>query len=63
MRPHSHSTYKEGWLRVEFCTICGAEGQQLFEPCKPPVKKEDDSQFELFSCFTGKKIDRQQEQS
>jgi hypothetical protein len=62
MRPHNLDTYREGWLRIEFCTICGAEGQQLFETCKE-VTKKDDTQFELFSCFTGKKIDRKSEQS
>lgn len=48
MKPaHKIDTYKEGWQRVEFCTVCGAEGLDLLEDCQPPVKK-DDVQLELF---------------
>jgi len=30
---HKLDTYKEGWQRVEFCTVCGKEGLELNEGC------------------------------
>lgn len=50
---HKIDTYKEGWQRVEFCTVCGKEGQELDEECKPQQKSE--AQLELF-------VDSQMEQ-
>jgi len=50
---HKLDTYKEGWLKVEFCTVCGKEGRELEEDCVP--LKKDEAQLELF-------IDNLQEQ-
>jgi len=48
MSKHSHKTdsYKEGWQRIEFCTVCGAEGLDLQEDCVPLEKEAE--QLELF---------------
>lgn len=51
--PHKIDTYKEGWQRIEFCTVCGAEGIDLGEDCTPEEKPEE--QLELF-------VDKSQEQ-
>lgn len=44
---HKIDTYKEGWQRVEYCTVCGAEGLELLEDCPGPDQKGDE-QLELF---------------
>lgn len=54
--PHKLSTYKEGWQRIEFCTICGEEGIDLGEECTPS-KEQDAIQLELFSEVSPKKVD------
>lgn len=43
---HDIDTYKEGWQRIEFCTVCGAEGIDLGEDCVKPEQQE--AQLELF---------------
>lgn len=30
---HKPSTYPDGWRRVEFCSVCGAEGDELRLEC------------------------------
>lgn len=33
MKPHVTDFYKDGYSKVEFCTICGAEGELLRLEC------------------------------
>lgn len=45
-RPHSVSSYKDGFLKVDFCSICGVEGAFLVaEECQPA---KEDKQLSLF---------------
>jgi hypothetical protein len=58
---HDIDTYKEGWQRVEFCTVCGAEGLDLSEDCSQSQLGND--QLELFSDSYSKKVDKAEERS
>lgn len=33
MTTHRISSYKDGWRKIDFCTICGAEGEELLVEC------------------------------
>lgn len=33
MTTHRISSYKDGYQKVDFCTECGAEGQELLVEC------------------------------
>ena len=33
MKMHQISSYVDGWRKIDFCTICGAEGEELIVEC------------------------------
>ncbi len=37
MTTHTLSHYQDGFVRVEFCVKCGAEGQELLDDCPKKV--------------------------
>lgn len=59
MPQHRIDTYKEGWSRVEFCTICGAEGLNLNLECVGITS--DENQPDLFNQVSEKDIDKDME--
>lgn len=57
MKPHVIDFYKEGYSKIEFCTICGAEGQTLRLECVGI--EPDKNQMDLFK----KDIDTDEERN
>lgn len=33
MTMHQVSSYVDGWRKIDFCSICGAEGEELLVEC------------------------------
>lgn len=42
-KPHTLSHYHDGFVRVEFCKVCGAEGLKLFEDCPQKIDSAVDN--------------------
>jgi len=55
MKSHVISFYKDMYSRVEFCTICGAEGQTLQLECVGIAP--DKNQLNLFEQTFEKDVD------
>lgn len=36
-KPHTPDHYKDGFVRVAFCKVCGAEGLMLLDDCQGNV--------------------------
>lgn len=61
MKPHIIDFYKDGYSKVEFCTVCGADGWQLQLECVG--SKPDLNQLNLFEQTSEKDIDTREEQN
>lgn len=59
MKPHITDFYKDGYSRIEFCTICSAEGATLQIECVG--NKPDQDQMNLFEHDLKKDIDSENE--
>lgn len=59
MKSHITDFYKDGYARVEFCTICSAEGLALQLECVGI--KPDKNQMNLFQQISEKNIDSEKE--
>lgn len=57
MKPHRTDFYKDGFIQVEFCTVCGAEGDLLRLECI--TEEKDENQKDFFE----KEVDKPKEQS
>lgn len=57
MKPHRTDFYKDGFSRVEYCTVCGAEGELLRLECI--TEEKDENQKDFFE----KEVDKPKEQS
>lgn len=55
MKPHITDFYKDGYSKVEFCTVCGAEGLTLRLECVGI--EPDKNQMNLFDHTSKKDID------
>jgi hypothetical protein len=55
MTMHQLSTYKDGYTRVAYCTVCGSEGEQLFVECVGIQPSE--KQLNLFEQNDQKGVD------
>lgn len=56
MKPHLTDFYKDGWSRVEFCTVCGAEGELLQLECVG--SHPDKNQMDLFQKDVDTEMER-----
>lgn len=61
MKQHVTDFYKDGYSKVEFCTVCGAEGEVLRLECVG--SKPDPNQLNLFEQTSEKDIDTHEEQN
>jgi hypothetical protein len=41
---HSLSKYKDGWQMISFCTLCGAEGMELYKDCVASIVEASSDQ-------------------
>jgi len=39
---HKLGHYRDGFVSVAFCKVCGAEGEKLFEPCPQKIENRLD---------------------
>jgi hypothetical protein len=61
MKPHTTDFYKDGYSKVEFCTVCGAEGESLQLECVGI--EPDKNQMDLFQQTMKKDIDTDKERN
>lgn len=59
MVAHRIKEYVDGYMKVEYCTICGKEGRELIDDPDCVVDKKDIKQIDFFT----KDIDKRSEQT
>lgn len=56
-KPHTPAHYQDGFVRVAFCRVCGAEGLRLLDDCQGNVihtfSSDDVEQKELDLAIDG----------
>lgn len=40
MKQHQIDFYKDGYQSIEFCKICGADGEKLYIECTGSIEKD-----------------------
>lgn len=45
-KPHTLGHYQDGYVRVEFCRKCGAEGLKLLEDCPEKIIVSDEKSLD-----------------